>query len=257
MPRIRTIKPQFWSSEQIVECSLSARLLFIGLWNFADDRGVLPASSKRLKMQIFPGDPITADEMKSMLEELLGQELLKPFTVNGKNYWLVTGWSHQKIDRPTYHYPAPNFDEVSTSNPRAITASSPPEEEKEEEIDIRQVAKATQPLSSTVADAGTKQYPQLQEIFTYWQEKTNHPKAKLDSKRRTKILAAIKLGFDLPALKQAIDGCTSSEFHMGKNEQKQRYDAIDLIFRDAAHIEKFIEMASSDNSADDIFVGCE
>ena len=31
-----------------------ARLLFIGLWTFCDDRGVHPASAKRIKMEIFP-----------------------------------------------------------------------------------------------------------------------------------------------------------------------------------------------------------
>ena len=32
MPRIRTIKPEFWTDEKIIELSLPARLLFIGLW---------------------------------------------------------------------------------------------------------------------------------------------------------------------------------------------------------------------------------
>ena len=42
MARIRTIKPEFWTSEQVVDCSPTARLLFIGLWNFCDDGGVHP-----------------------------------------------------------------------------------------------------------------------------------------------------------------------------------------------------------------------
>ena len=59
MARIRTIKPEFWTSDQVVECSFAARLLFIGMWNFCDDYGVHPASLRKLKMEIFPGD----DEM--------------------------------------------------------------------------------------------------------------------------------------------------------------------------------------------------
>lgn len=53
MARIRTVKPEFWTDEKVVECSISARLLFIGLFNFADDKGCLERSPKRIKMQVF------------------------------------------------------------------------------------------------------------------------------------------------------------------------------------------------------------
>jgi hypothetical protein len=46
MARIRTIRPEFWTSEQVTECSMPARLLFIGLWNFCDDGGRMPYSPK-------------------------------------------------------------------------------------------------------------------------------------------------------------------------------------------------------------------
>ena len=32
MARIRTVKPEFWTDEKVVECSIPARLLFIGLF---------------------------------------------------------------------------------------------------------------------------------------------------------------------------------------------------------------------------------
>ena len=40
MARIRTIKPEFWIDDVIVELPFETRLLFIGIWNFADDAGV-------------------------------------------------------------------------------------------------------------------------------------------------------------------------------------------------------------------------
>jgi hypothetical protein len=49
MARIRTVKPEFWTSEQVMELSPLARLAFIGMWNFCDDAGVHTASAKRLK----------------------------------------------------------------------------------------------------------------------------------------------------------------------------------------------------------------
>lgn len=59
MARIRTIKPEFWTSEQVMNCSRDARLLFIGLWNFCDDYGRHPANSKQLKALIFPDDNLS------------------------------------------------------------------------------------------------------------------------------------------------------------------------------------------------------
>jgi uncharacterized phage protein (TIGR02220 family) len=106
--RIRTIKPEFWTSGQVVDCSLITRLLFIGIWNFSDDHGVHPASIKRLKMEVFPSDSITDEELGTMIDELVAAGLLYTYQVDGKEYWQVTGWAaHQRIEKPTYRHPLP------------------------------------------------------------------------------------------------------------------------------------------------------
>lgn len=108
MARIRTIKPEFWTSEQVADCSVVARLLFIGIWTFCDDHGVHPASTKRLKMEVFPSDQIGDDMIQAMIDELVAAGLLHPYQVDGKGYWQVTGWArHQKIEKPTYRHPVP------------------------------------------------------------------------------------------------------------------------------------------------------
>lgn len=108
MARIRTVKPEFWTSEQVVECSPHARLLFIGLWNFCDDGGVHAASVSRLRMEVFPGDDFTLEQVKGWIKELLRVGLLEEYDVNGTVYWRVTGWKHQKIDQPTFKFPQPD-----------------------------------------------------------------------------------------------------------------------------------------------------
>lgn len=108
MARIRTVKPEFWTSEQITECSPNARLLFIGIWSFSDDNGIHPASIKRLKMEVFPSDDFTQADIAAMVEELVAVGLLKPYNVDGEGYWQVTGWHHQKIDQPTFKHPLPD-----------------------------------------------------------------------------------------------------------------------------------------------------
>lgn len=100
MARIRTIKPEFWTSEQVMECSPLARLLFIGLWNFCDDAGRMAMSPKRIKAQIFPSDDITSANVLGLLQELSANELIRFYVVDGKEFLLVTGWRHQRIDKP-------------------------------------------------------------------------------------------------------------------------------------------------------------
>jgi hypothetical protein len=117
--RIRTIKPEFWTSEQVTSCSVTARLLFIGMWNFADDGGRLPASVKRLKMEVFPGDPFGESDMTGWVLELMEAGLIRGYVAGGNPFLEITGWAkHQRIDKPTFRYPAPNtpgaLDEQST-----------------------------------------------------------------------------------------------------------------------------------------------
>jgi uncharacterized phage protein (TIGR02220 family) len=128
MARIRTIKPEFWTSEQIVDCSPTARLLFIGIWNFCDDHGLHPASVKRLKMEVFPSDSITDVAIEAMVQELQAAQLLNAYEVQGKGYWQVTGWGkHQKIEKPTYRHPMPTAGEpiaISSPPPRVVVEES-------------------------------------------------------------------------------------------------------------------------------------
>lgn len=111
MARIRTVKPEFWTSGQIVRCCAHARLLFIGLWNFCDDHGVHPADPKRLKMEVFPGDSFGLKRITKWMNELIDAGLVKVYEADGQRYWCVTGWSkHQRIDKPNYKHPEPPHD---------------------------------------------------------------------------------------------------------------------------------------------------
>jgi len=147
MARIRSIKPEFWSSEQVVECSPTARLLFIGLWNFCDDGGNHPASTKTLKMEVFPGDCFPDSAIKTMVEELLEHGLLVEYVVDNKSYWHVTGWHHQKIEKPNKKYPTfqnpQKFDDQSANSRRQVGEQTP---EEGKGGDIRKGKEETHPL---------------------------------------------------------------------------------------------------------------
>jgi len=193
MARIRTVKPEFWTSEQIVECSTNARLLFIGMWNFCDDAGRHPASAKRLKMEVFPADAFSIDEIVGWVDELLGAGLLGLYEAQGRSYWYVTGWgSHQKIDRPTVKHPDP-FDEDSTITRRTIAEASPPEGkgmeskgmESKEEISSSADADGPSPSSEDVA---------FDEFWKPTANKVAKQAAKKAWLKAVKLIHAIQLG---------------------------------------------------------------
>lgn len=99
MARIRTIKPDFWTDEKLTECSMSARLFFVGTWNFADDNGNLVRSAKKLKMQIFPADAL---DCEPLIQELIEIGVLIEYCVGTEKYLHIKGFKkHQVINRPS------------------------------------------------------------------------------------------------------------------------------------------------------------
>lgn len=74
MARIRTIKPEFFTSEDIVGLSPMARLLYIALWCEADREGRMLWKPRTFKMRYFPADQCDID---AMCAELVGAGLVK------------------------------------------------------------------------------------------------------------------------------------------------------------------------------------
>jgi hypothetical protein len=121
MARIRSIKPEFWTSEQVTSCTHSTRLLFIGLWNFCDDSGHHPLAPKQIKGLVFPCDvDVTSELVLEMIQELSETGLVRVYEVAGRKYIEITGWHHQKIDKPQKpKFPLP-LAEGSLNIPRMV-----------------------------------------------------------------------------------------------------------------------------------------
>ena len=123
MARIRTVKPEFWTDEKLTECSLAARLLFIGTWNFADDQGRAEYSPKRLKMQIFPADDV---DVEVLADELAVHGLLRMYEADGHRYFYIPNFSkHQRVDHPSASkIPAPPDSECTRECSRGLREDS-------------------------------------------------------------------------------------------------------------------------------------
>jgi hypothetical protein len=83
-------------------------------------------------------------------------------------------------------------------------------------------------------------------VFEFWVETLrsdprSRSRTKLTDERRKKIERALK-NYDVETCKSAILGCSESDFHMGRNGRGRKYDDIELILRDAKHIEEFARL---------------
>ena len=112
--RIRSIKPEFWRSEDISSLDIPDRLLFIGLWSYVDDNGVGQDRESLVAADLF-ADDLSRDPRETLarvsggLERLSEAGRIVRYTVDGRAYLAVTNWErHQRIDKPNKpRYPLP------------------------------------------------------------------------------------------------------------------------------------------------------
>lgn len=112
MPRIRSIKPEFWKSETIAAFDPETRLTFIGLWSYVDDNGVGRFNDKLITAELYPlDDPREAlARVQRSLASLVEADRVVIYETLGKLWIYVTTWDeHQKVDRPNKaRYPRPD-----------------------------------------------------------------------------------------------------------------------------------------------------
>lgn len=74
MARIRTIKPEFFTSEDIVSLSPLARLLYIALWCESDREGRLLWKPRTFKLRYLPADDC---DVEALCSQLVAAQLVK------------------------------------------------------------------------------------------------------------------------------------------------------------------------------------
>ena len=100
MPRIRTVKPEFWTDEKLSACPMQARLLFLALFNEADDWGLLKANPTFIANRVFPYETL-AEHVQEWLAELERGRFLLGYTVGDCLYYAIRTWHrHQRVDHP-------------------------------------------------------------------------------------------------------------------------------------------------------------
>jgi len=126
--RIRSIKPEFWRSDDITNLPMATRLTFIGLWSYVDDNGVgadkLISIVADLYADDFSRDP--QETVKRVTEDLQrltsgGQVIRYRGDHNGsaKDLLYITKWKqHQVVNHPSqgHKYPLPPDETVQAAN---------------------------------------------------------------------------------------------------------------------------------------------
>lgn len=111
MPRIRTVKPEFWADEKLGPMDPVTRLVFLALISLADDAGRLLDSVKQLDGAIFP---YTSDTCRRSLDELVATgRVQRGCTKSGQRVLQLVNWHHQKIDKPNLRNALPPIVEAS------------------------------------------------------------------------------------------------------------------------------------------------
>ncbi len=260
MAWIRTVKPELFIHEFLYETEytsgLPIRLAFIGLLTQCDCEGRFRWRPRVLKLSIMPYDD--AVDFNLVMDTLLENRFIERYEIYGELYGYIPTWKkHQRITGRVQESKIPEppcLENLNVGlelhvNDMSITSQqhsnyvsntchvNAQEEGNGKEGKGKDICEVSEETSSMSFDHNSI----VMEIFHHWQSVMSHPRAKLDPKRKKKIEATLKLGYTADQLKSAIDGCFATPHNMGENSQGKKYNDIELIFRDASHIERFIQ----------------
>ena len=157
MARIRSIKPEFWSSPGLPPDPWE-RLLYMAMWNWADDNGVGTANPRELLGFAFPNDEnITVEDLRRMLVGIRRAFGVVFYTVANRPYYSIPSWEkHQKFDRRSKgKYPGPDQAETYLYDDAPPVDQREPVEPRsnfEDSTDTR--GNSTSPRRDSVAGTG-------------------------------------------------------------------------------------------------------
>ena len=113
MARIRTIKPEFFTSEDVVSLSPLARLLYIAMWCESDREGRFEWKPRTFKLRYLPGDNC---DVEALATELTDSGMVVLYEVEGRVYAEIPSFTrHQSINNRENESVLPGRPNVPTS----------------------------------------------------------------------------------------------------------------------------------------------
>lgn len=148
MVRNRLIKAEFWSDKKLMRVSRNSRLTFIGLWNFADDMGVLLNSPRQILGDLYPLDSTVSEkDIKAEIKQLVGIGVLVEFSDHDADFLHIKNWTkHQTIQHPSKRSCVTHETLMRHSQKNYLESQSETQSKEQSELET-QSAKPAPPMS--------------------------------------------------------------------------------------------------------------
>jgi hypothetical protein len=226
----------------------------IGLWgvilSLSDQRGVVDVTHHFI--HVVSG--LSIDDVKACMKRFCEPDpASRSQNDDGRRLELldpgVRDWGWRVINKAKYREKARKQAYDSERTASGEGAERKRIERSSRDVPPRPAMSRDVPPSDTDTDSNTSDNPPtpqggsssdvnlaINRIFQHWRSTHDHPKAVLDKKRRALIRAAMQ-NYDEQTLKDAITGYRNSPHHTGVNERNTAYDSIEVMLRDAKHID--------------------
>ena len=250
--RARSLKPGLFKNEQLGTAEPLYTVIFEGLWTLADREGRLEDRPLRIHAEINPYRP--GFGTAQALDWLCANGFIVRYQVNGAGYiWIPTFLDHQNphVREPPSKLPSPEKAQTDQGNGEApvlhgaSTSLAPvlhQSRPSDSGLPFPDSGLLTPPSSTSVSSKPPSRFVAQERdgsvirIFEFWKATWNHPRARLDTKRRRVIAQALK-AYTEGDLRICIAGYLNSSHHCGENDRRAVYDDIGLFLRDAARID--------------------
>ncbi len=132
MARIRYLKPEFFFDDDLAELNFACRLVFQGLWCYADREGRLEDKPKVLKAQIMPYDTVNFNKILDQLS----QKFITRYTINDRKYIQINNFGkHQKPHHTEKESTIPESNGVLTVKEPSSNTLKDKEKDKDKDKD--------------------------------------------------------------------------------------------------------------------------
>jgi hypothetical protein len=247
VPRIRSIKPEFWNDQELARLPRDVRMLYLALWNHCDEQSRMQGDPRLVKSWCFPlDDDVTAEVVNSWLDQLVACGKVVRYVENGCVYLhLPKLGNHQKLDpRLKSRYPEPPAQtpptEINTDQPVRTSVSNTDVTPTEQVAGSReQVAGSREQVAgSRVAERGDadESRPDVDRICEHLADRieSNGSKRPIIGKRWREA-ARLMLDNDRYAEEQihkAIDWCQNDDFWrsniLSMRKLRDKYETLRL-----------------------------
>lgn len=244
--RIRSIKPEFFTDEDIALLPALCRIAFQGLWCHADKAGRLEDRPHRLKVLVLPYDDV---DFVEVLNALVAARFVQRYSgPDGRAYLQIRSFlKHQRPrpDEPESQLPIPE----SFTDPDEYSLLGSDEPDTAERIGKEGKGKELRKEGST-RPSGARPPVQAQDIVDLWNQSVTSPipqVTKLTTDRKAKIDARLKAYPDLDTWQTAIDWVNTQAWCRapGIGEHGSWVATLDWLTKNDSKLQRCIEQAST------------